>query len=191
VVAQRYAKALIETAREADCLDRVEGDLKTLQAMLDHSGDLQRIVYNPLFAAGDRRNALDALGQKAGFHARTINFLKVLVDNRRLRNVEAIISAVAETRSAERGELTAEVRSACALDDEARQKLVDQLAKVFGRSVNLDTAIDESLLGGLIVTVNSVMVDDSLASKLARLKSVMQNRANENLGGEKQLGGTA
>lgn len=181
VVAERYAKALIETAREAGCLDQVEGDLKSLQAMLDDSGDLRRMVYNPLFAAEDRRNALDALGQKAGFHTHTINFLKVLVNNRRLRNVEPIIHAVSDARAVERGELTATVRTAHALDDKTQKQLADQLAKALGRSVNLDTEIDESLLGGLMVTVNSVMVDDSVATKLARLKSAMQNRANENI----------
>mgnify|MGYP006438755037 CR=1 FL=1 len=180
VVAERYAKALIETAREAGCLDRVEADLDKFADMLEKSGDLRRLVHNPLFAAQDRRNALGALGEKAGLQSHTIHFLKVLVDNRRLGNVAPIIRAVSDARAAERGELTANVRTAHALDEGARKQLADQLASVFGCSVNLDTAVDESLLGGLVVTVNSVMVDDSVASKLARLKSAMQNRANEN-----------
>ena len=188
VVAQRYAKALIDTAREAGCLDQVESDLASLKSMLDESGDLQRMVHNPLFAAEDRRKALDALGRKAGFHETTINFLKVLVDNRRLRSVEAIIRAVRDSRAAERGEVTARVRAAHQLDDSAQKELADQLAGVFGRSVNLDTAVDKSLLGGLVVTVNSVMVDDSVATKLARLKSAMQNRANENKQSHSQTG---
>ena len=188
VIAERYAKALIETAREAGCLDQVEADINALATMLGDSDDLRRVMHNPLYAAESRRNALDALGQKAGFQKHTIHFLKVLVDNRRLSNVNAIIEAVRNARATERGELNAKVSAAQALDASTQQQLANQLTKGLGRSVNLDTAVDESLLGGLVVTVNSVMVDDSVASKLARLKSAMQNRANVNMQGRTQTG---
>ena len=181
VVAKRYARALIETAREAGCLDRVESDIAAFANMLDESGDLRRAVHNPLFAAEDRRNALAALGQKAGFHDHAINFVKMLVDNRRLGYIAAIIRAFSDARAIERGELSAKVLTAQPLDETAQKHLADRLASIFGHSVNLETSIDESLLGGLVVTVNSVMVDDSVATKLARLKSALQNRANENV----------
>ncbi len=77
-VAGRYASALFELAREQNELDGVDQDLGKLQAMLDASPDLKRLVNSPAFAAEDQDRALKAVMDWASVGATTSNFLRVV-----------------------------------------------------------------------------------------------------------------
>ena len=73
-----------------------------------------------------------------------------------------------------RGEVTAEVVSARKLSAKQLKSVGDVLKKVVGSKVSVETKVDESLLGGLIVKVGSRMVDSSLRSRLQQLDLAMK-----------------
>ena len=74
----------------------------------------------------------------------------------------------------ERGEVSADVASAHALTPEQMQQLSDTLRTTIGKNVQINTRVDPSLLGGLIVKVGSKMIDNSLRTKLSNLKVAMK-----------------
>ena len=47
------------------------------------------------------------------------------------------------------------------------------LKKRFGREVEIETAIDESLIGGAVIDAGDVVIDGSLKGKLGRLQSAL------------------
>ncbi len=65
--------------------------------------------------------------------------------------------------------LSVTVRSAVALDDAYRTKLIDRLAARFGKSIELDVQIDESLLGGAVIEAGDLVIDGSLRGRIGRL----------------------
>jgi F-type H+-transporting ATPase subunit delta len=73
-----------------------------------------------------------------------------------------------------RGEVTADVTSAHPLNDAQIQSLKASLKTATGRDVQLNTNVDASLLGGLVVKVGSRMIDSSLKTKLTSLKLAMK-----------------
>ena len=85
-----------------------------------------------------------------------------------------MIRAYLAELAARRGEVTAQVSSATALDDAQTAALTDQLRKVMGAKVQVEATVDPSLLGGLIVKVGSRMVDASLRTKLNKLQLAMK-----------------
>ena len=76
--------------------------------------------------------------------------------------------------AAEKGEVTAEVTSAKALTKAQADALSKSLKARFGKTVKLNTAVDESLIGGLVVKVGSKMIDTSIRAKLASLQNAMK-----------------
>ena len=64
--------------------------------------------------------------------------------------------------------------AAKALTKAQSEKLGKVLAKATGKNVKLDVAVDEDLIGGLVVKVGSKMVDGSIRSKLAALRNAMK-----------------
>jgi F-type H+-transporting ATPase subunit delta len=173
-VAGRYASALFELARERNELDQVDQDLGKFQALLDGSEDLDRLVKSPAFSAEEQERALGAVMDWAAVGATTGNFLKVVARNRRLFAAGDMVKSYRSLLARHRGEVVAEVKSAAALSDSQLAALKDQLKASFGKDVRLDTKVDPSLLGGLVVKIGSRMIDSSLRTKLTNLKVVLK-----------------
>ncbi len=180
VIATRYATALIETASQANAIESVEKDMSALATMVDASEDLRSLISSPLFRGEQQQAAISAIAEKAGFNKLTSNFLNVLAQNRRLDALAQIISAFKDALAARRGEVKADVTTAFALTAEQERALQDSLKKSLGFNVHLNLNVDRSLLGGMVLTVGSRMVDDSVKGKLARLKQAMQSHTNQN-----------
>jgi F-type H+-transporting ATPase subunit delta len=173
-MAGRYAAALFELAKDQRQLDEVEGDLATLSRMLDESADLRRLVLSPVITTDDQANGFNAILTKAGVAGLVGNFVKLIVRNRRLFALRDMIKGFGVLLAQERGEISADVTSAHPLTPEQMQVLADTLRTSTGKKVRIDTRVDPSLLGGLIVKVGSRMIDSSLRTKLNNLKVVMR-----------------
>jgi F-type H+-transporting ATPase subunit delta len=173
-MAGRYAAALFELAKEERQLPAVEADLKALQAMLDESADLRRLVRSPVISADDQAKALISLFGKAGFSSLTVNFFKLIARNRRLFAAVDMIKGFRALLARERGEVSADVASAHALSSEQLEALKDVLRVQMGKDVQINTRVDANLLGGLVVKVGSRMIDSSLRTKLDNLKVAMK-----------------
>jgi F-type H+-transporting ATPase subunit delta len=173
-VAERYASALFELAKEQGQQMPVEQDLIKFQGLMDQSEDLRHLVTSPVFTAEAQGKAIAAIAAKAGISGLTSNFLKVLAANRRLFATADIVKAFRAIAARARGEVSAEVASAQPLTDAHMQALKDQLRGTVGKDVSITAKVDPNLLGGLIVKVGSKMFDSSLRTKLDTLKIAMK-----------------
>ncbi len=173
-VAERYASALFELAKEQSQQVQVEQDLTRFQAMLTDSADLRRVVMSPAFSAEQQSKALDAIAARAGITGLAGNFLKVLARNRRLFITSDVIKNFRLIAARARGEVSADVTSAHALTDAQMQALKDQLKASVGRDITIQAKVDPSLLGGLVVKVGSRMIDNSLKTRIEQLKVAMK-----------------
>lgn len=173
-IAGRYATALFDLAEEQKALDDVQRDLQTITSLLDESADLETVVRSPVISRQDQAKAMTAVLDAAGVGQTVKNFVNVVAQNRRLFALRGMIRAYNELLAQHRGEVSASVTSAQPLSDEQRGKLADALKQAVGRDVNIETSVDESLLGGMVVRVGSRMVDYSLATKLNSLRLSMK-----------------
>jgi len=176
-LAARYAAALFDLAEEKGKLDRVAEDLARLGAMVADSHDLGRLIRSPRMSREDQHFGLDAVMEEARLDALTRNFVGLTVKNRRAAQLPDMIAAF-RARLAERaGEITAEVASAKPLSKSQADALEAQLKKALGAKVVIHARVEPELLGGLVVKVGSRMVDSSLRSRLARMRTAMKGTA--------------
>ncbi len=173
-VAGRYAGALFDLAKEQGQVAQVEQDLGTFQKLIEESADLRRMLRSPVIAADEQAKALAALVAKAGIGGLAGNFLALIARNRRLFAAPDMIRAFQALAARARGEVPAEVTSAVALTEAQLTELKATLKASVGKDVQLKTSVDPSLLGGLMVKIGSRMIDSSLRTKLAGLKSVLK-----------------
>ena len=176
-VAERYASALFDLAKEQGQQAQVETDLVRFKALVDGSDDLARMVRSPAFSASEQGKAIAAITAKANIGGLAGNFLKLLARNRRLFAAADMIKNYRLIAARSRGEVAADVTSAHPLNDAQMQALKAQLKAGLGKDVNIDAKVDPSLLGGLVVKVGSRMIDSSLRTKLNNLKVVMKGIA--------------
>lgn len=173
-IAGRYATALFELALEQGAADDVAGDLDGLGALIDESDDLLRLVRSPVLTRAEQSRAMAAILEKAGVHILTRNFIGLIAANRRLFALPAMIRAYQQLLAAHRGEIAGAVISASPLSDAQLDAVRKQLAQAMGQEVQLESTVDESLIGGLVVRVGSRMIDYSLRTKLQNLKIAMK-----------------
>ena len=172
-MAGRYGSALFDLAKEASKIKEVEADLGKFQALLNESDDLRRMVRSPVISTDDQARAIGAILAKAGIGGLAANFFSLITANRRLFAISDMIKAFKALAAKERGEVTAEVTSALALNDAQVADLKKTLKESVGKDVSLSTRIDPALLGGLIVKVGSRMIDSSIRTKLQTMKAAL------------------
>ncbi len=173
-MAGRYATALFELAESDASLDAVAGDLKRIEALINESADLRRLVESPAFGADDQARAFAAVLERAGIKGLVANFVGLVIRNRRLFALPAMIVGFGRLLADKRGEMSADVTSAHPLSEAQIASLKGALKAATGRDVQINTKIDEGLLGGLVVKVGSRMIDSSLLTKLNSLKIAMK-----------------
>ncbi len=181
LINNRYANALIELAEDKKVLKDVEKDLGELSAMIDDSDDLAFLIESPLNDTKAQAKGIVAIAEKAKFHKITQSFLGVVAHNGRIGLLRGIIKAVNSNLDKRRGAVTVDVQVAQDMSAKQQKALEDALSKAIGKDVAIDARVEPSILGGIIVTVGSHMIDDSVRRKLERLKVSMGTGANENI----------
>ena len=173
LLGSRYANSVISVADSMGVLPSVQNDMGSLRLALVESKDLNSLLGNPVYSKGQQLAAIQSIARQAQFHQVTVNFLGVLAQNNRLSSLSVILDEFAREIERRQGIVEANVVSAFPLTEAQQKNLVDTLSKKTGNSVRLDLQIDKSLLGGMVVTVGSRMIDDSLKTRLFQLKLAM------------------
>ena len=173
-IAGRYAQAVFDIVKGDGGLDALAQQADDLRAALEDSADLRDLISAPIYTRDDQARAIAALSQRMGFSQVLANTLQLMARNRRLFVLPQLVRQLQALIAEERGEVTADVTSAVALTDDQQQRLRDTLARKSGKTVKLNTRVDEALIGGMIVKLGSQMIDSSIRSKLASLQNAMK-----------------
>lgn len=173
-IAGRYALAIYELAEEEKALDAISGDFAVLKEMISASTDLTRFVRAPVFSREAQKKGMAALLDKMGANNLTKRFVLLLAAKRRLFVLTAAIKAFESLLAGKRGEVDAQVSSARPLSDSELATLRGAIKSRIGRDPRLETKVDPSILGGLVVQVGSKMIDTSLRTKLNAIRIAMR-----------------
>ncbi|PTX57003.1 ATP synthase F1 subcomplex delta subunit [Litoreibacter ponti] len=173
-IAARYATAVFELSKEDKKLKQLEADVDTLDAALKDSADFRDLISSPLYSREQQAGAIEAIADKMKLTPTIANTLSLMANKRRLFVLPQLLGALRGLIADEKGEVTADVTAAKALTKAQQDKLAKSLKASVGKDVKINMAVDESLIGGLIVKVGSKMIDTSIRSKLSSLQNSMK-----------------
>lgn len=168
-VARRYAKALIEIAKEASLVDRFGDDLRRFAHVLE-GPELSGLMASPVFTNSERRAVLDQLLPSAALHPSVVNFLRLLLDKDRFGAIQGIVREYGALADIEAGRIRAIVTTSVALAPALQASVQQAIAQSTGKQVVLETRIDPTLLGGIVAQVGGRVYDASLRTRLERLQ---------------------
>ncbi|PHQ98249.1 MAG: F0F1 ATP synthase subunit delta [Marinosulfonomonas sp.] len=173
-IAARYATAIFELAKEDKELKALESDLGALEGALNDSDGFRALISSPIYTRDQQGDAIAALAKKMQLSPIVANTLSLMATKRRLFVLPQLVAGLRDLIAEENGEVTADVSAATALTKAQQDKLAKTLKASFGKDVKINMAVDESLIGGLIVKVGSKLIDTSIKSKLSNLQSSMK-----------------
>lgn len=172
-IAQRYAKALFELAQEAGKTADVAEQLTAVQEALVSQEDLRTALLSPVLPRAAKAEVLEALLGAAAFEPLAANFLRVLLEARKLPNLPDVLQAFAAMCDDAEGRVRGEAVTPMPLKDDQVRSLRDALAKALHKEVDLETRVDPSLLGGVVARVGNLVFDGSLRTQLERMKETL------------------
>ncbi len=166
-LARPYAEAVFKTAKESAALVQWSQTLKFLSAVVQDP-EIASAMGNP---AVDRQKftelLLDICAQQIDDQG--ANFIKLLVHNGRLALLPHIAALYEQYKAEDEGYVDVDVWSAFALNKQEVQKLSAALTKRLNKKVNVNVAIDKSLIGGILVRAGDQVIDGSIKGRLQQL----------------------
>jgi len=166
--ARRYADAAFELASRDDSHDSWRDGLGVATRLL---GDerVAAIVDNPAIALAEREAIVDRLLTKRA-PVPVGNLVHLLVKRGRIDILPAVAAQYSRLLNAHRGVVAATVTSAIELDPAETKAVHARIEQMLGSTVELTTAVDESLIGGLTIRVGDRHIDASVRGRLERLR---------------------
>ncbi|MHB2153255.1 ATP synthase F1 subunit delta [Calditrichota bacterium GD2] len=174
-VAKRYTKAIFQLAQENNILEQIEQDFLLLSDLLRQSDELDQFLANPLIREDKKMEALEEMvGPKA--NPMTKNFLRLLAAKRRLRVLPAILENFRQMMLEYRNIVEGEVVSAVELDESQLAAIKKRLEEMWGKNVKLYPRVQPDILGGFVVRVQDVVIDNSIRLQLNKLREKLTAR---------------
>ncbi len=180
VVLTRYAGALIDLAEKAKSVSKVQKDFRDIEAMIKSSPELERVISSPLISQQKQEKIINDIAAKAKLQKLTKNFLGVLVQNRRLGALVGVIKVYHKLVSARSGDVSVRVQTAQKLTATQEKDFQKKISSAIGSNVLVEAVVAPEILGGMIITIGSYMIDDSVRRKLERLGSALKKGSNQN-----------
>jgi F-type H+-transporting ATPase subunit delta len=174
-LAEVYARALFEVAKEHDVLDRVHDELAQFADALDEDRNLQVFLFSPYFSREEKKEGVTRIVSDAD--ERLVNFLELLAERHRMPVLFRIRRSFDARWAEENRLLPVTVTSAVELDQELVDSIGERIAEQTGREVDLSSNVDPDVLGGLMVRVGNMVLDATVRNRLEQLRKQVARAA--------------
>ncbi|MBY8169867.1 F0F1 ATP synthase subunit delta [Vibrio fluvialis] len=171
VVAQPYAKAAFDFAKEIDALDEWQQTLTIAEMILTQPNTV--LMLNELDEESSEQPLLEMMLQVGGeFMSHHFqNFLKVMAENRRLKALSEVLSQFREYMAEFQQTMNVTVCTSEPLNDEQALQLTQALTQRFGKTITLEQQLDPSLVGGVVIKAGQTVFDGSVIANIGRLST--------------------
>ena len=167
-IARVYAEALFASAKETGKLDEIHDQLDQFADAMNEDRDLQMFFFSPYFSSQEKSEGIDRA--ISGAEDEFVNFLELLAEKHRMPAIFRIRRAFDDLWAEENKRLDVTLTSATELDRSVVKRVGDEIEKQTDRKIDISTAVDPDILGGLVLRVGNRVLDASLRSKLERLR---------------------
>ena len=167
-IAQVYARALFEVAVERDSLDEIHEQLNVFAQAVHENRQLAQFFFSPYFSVAEKQEGLHRAVQ--GANPAFVNFLEALIERHRMPAIFRIRTEFEALWDEARKLLPVRIVSAIELDSDTITTLADRIGKQVDRQVEVSTAVDPDILGGVVLQVGNLILDASIKNRLEQLR---------------------
>lgn len=174
-VASRYAKAIFDLAIEMNNVDRVYEDMLLTEQVLKENRKLVILLKNPIVRYDYKLRVLNKVFDKH-LDELTLRFFNLICRKNRAQILPETSKAFVSLYHNYKGIVRAKVSTAVKLSKQIGDDFEGIISKATGKKVELETRVDESLIGGYVLRIGDNQIDDSLKSKLNNLRRELKSR---------------
>lgn len=167
----RYAKALMQLAKEKNALQTIISDIKLIESTVGSSKELKNLLLSPLVNSEKKQSILDSIfGSK--IDALTKSFIHQLVVQKR----ESILHLICEQFVVIYNEMhkiaKVELKTATSLNEATKTKILQTIKSTYQLSeIELTESVDTELIGGLVLRIGDKQLDASIKGQLKNIEN--------------------
>ena len=173
-IGNTYGQALYDLAREEGLSTQILEQLQALDQAFAREQEFLRLLGAPNLPKEERCQILDD-SFRSKIEPYVLNFLKLLTEKGYVRYFSDCCRVYREHYNADNGILPVQAVCAVALTGEQEQKLTDKLSHLTGKTIQLTTKVDPSVLGGVRLDYDGKRVDGTVQSRLQALRDMLKN----------------
>ena len=172
-ISQRYALALLELSSEANKTDEYVSSLSNFLKIYYSDNNLKNYIKNPTNTNQSQKEVFEKILNVMNTDKIIKNFFFILINKKRIFFVAEIIEEFLRKVSSKKGEISANLFSSRKIDDKTISEIEKEISENVKGTIKLKSEIDESLIGGVVLQIGSLMIDASIKNKLANYKKVL------------------
>ena len=175
IISIRYAKALMKSGSENQCLDTLKADMELVGTAISENPMFKQLLDNPVVKPPQKRKVMTELLEKR-VHPLTLNFINIIIRNRREIMLPDIARDFIDIYEKSKGIKRARIVTAVGMDETTKKQMQRQLNTLFNANVQMTDETNPDLLGGFILRVGDQQYDASLSSALGRMKKILTDK---------------
>lgn len=166
-IAKRYANALIESSKNS--IDETLSALKEVNDVFNSNEEFKMFFKHPSVSLKDKKDTIYEIFSSK-INQTTLDFLNVLLDENRFCVLNTIYKVFQKEVQNLKNQQDVVVSSVIELSDEQKEKIIQKLSAKLNKEIILTCALQEDILGGLIIKINDKVIDLSLKTKFDSLR---------------------
>jgi F-type H+-transporting ATPase subunit delta len=178
-ISQKYALALFKACEKAKSIKAVTADLVCLKEAWNQSAKLIEFINSPIHNSNTRTQLLDTISKKLHLHSNIKNLLCILAINRRLNLLVLIVNDYLKLYRDANNEQLVKITTTHKLSVDQSTTIKKSLELQLDKKIIIKNIIDESILGGIIIQIDSFVIDNSTSNKLNNIQLLINNKFKE------------
>ncbi len=169
--AKRYVKAYFELAEQSGKLKEAASDMELIRDVIRQNAELQSFLRQPIIGSAQKYNAIQKIfGSKVT--DLTQRLLKLLADKNRLDILQDIAELFSEHYKKHLGIVEAVLTTAVPVSRDIIKAFHEKVKELTGKdNAVLQTEVNPEIIGGFILQIGDLKIDDSIKGKLQKIKS--------------------
>jgi F-type H+-transporting ATPase subunit delta len=174
-LATRYAKSLIGLATERGELEKAFSDMEWLQSLCKGNRDFVTMLRSPVIKSDAKGKIVKAVAQD-NIGVLTNSFIQLLINKGRESALPEITTAFIHQYKEIKKIFPVKLTTAHPLSDDLKKAFVDHIKSTTEmQNIELETVVNEAIIGGFVLQTGDKMVDASIAYDLKEIAKQFDN----------------
>ena len=169
-ISKRYANALILSSKDRNELKIITENFEHFNKVLSTSNDLSTFIKNPLVNSQKKSFVLKKICKSFSYNLFFQGFISVLTKHGKINLQEKILNEFKRIIDLKDGLTEIIVTTSEPLQKEVEKKLKTKLSDSLKLKIKLTKIIDKEIIGGIKIKIKSIMIDNSIKSKLTEFE---------------------
>jgi F-type H+-transporting ATPase subunit delta len=168
----RYAKAFSLLANEKNLQETLKSDIELLYSVCNTSPDFIFLLESPIVKTSKKIELFTSIFS-GKINEITLSFLKLIAENKRESHIPGICRNFLELIRKNQNIKSAVITTASKIDDNTIKKIETLMSEQLNSKIELSNKIDFKIIGGIILRVEDMQYDASVATQLKKIKQTL------------------